>query len=69
MLPLVDVDGIPVFENKEKCEWLEQVFLKGSHLKQNNLDENFFKEINSECQAVKDNFNAFDGRVVAELPF
>ena len=62
MLPLVDVNGIPVFENKENCELLEQVFFEGTHLKQNNFDENFFKEINSECQAIKDNFNAFDGR-------
>ena len=62
MLPLLDVDGIPVFENKEKCELLEQVFFQGTHLKQNNFDENFFKEINSECQTIKDNLNAFDGR-------
>ena len=41
---------------------LEQVFFKGTHLKQNNFDENFFKEINSECQTIKDNLNAFDGR-------
>ena len=31
-------------------------------MKQNNFDENFFKEINSECQAIKDNLNALDGR-------
>ena len=61
-LPLLDVDGKPVFENKEKCELLEQVFFEGTHLKQNNFDENFFKEINSECQTIKDNLNAFDGR-------
>ena len=41
---------------------LEQVFFEGTHLKQNNFDENFFKEINSECQTIKDNLNAFDGR-------
>ena len=57
VLPWLDVDGIPVFENKEKGELLEQVFFKGTHLKQNNFDENFFK-----CQTIKDNLNAFDGR-------
>ena len=30
--------------------------------KQNNFDDKFFKEVNSECQNIKDNLKTLDGR-------
>ena len=31
-------------------------------LSRNNFDDKFFKEVNSECQNIKDNLNTIDGR-------
>ena len=39
-------DGKPVFAKEEKCELLKDVFFKGSHLKDNCFDEDFYKTTN-----------------------
>ena len=53
---------LPVFKKMEKCKLLEQVFFERTHLKQNNFDDKFFKEVNNECQNVKANLNTQVGR-------
>ena len=53
---------LPVFEKMEKCKLLEQVFFEGTHLKQNNFDDKFVKEMNNECQNLKVNLNTRVGR-------
>ena len=35
--------------------------MRGPHLKDNNFDENFFKNINEECQSLKDNLDFSEG--------
>lgn len=67
VLPLIHKDGIPIFDAKEKCQVLQEVFFEGAHLKDNNFDQNFFDEITHRCQGIareidltndQDSFNA-----------
>ena len=61
VLPLMRGDGKPVFAKDEKCELLKDVFFKGSHLKDNCFDEDFYKSTNEKCQKVKENIDLSEG--------
>ena len=61
VLPLMRGDGKPVFAKEEKCELLKDVFFKGSHLKDNCFDKDFYTSTNEKCQRVKENLDLSEG--------
>ena len=61
VLPLMRGDGKPVFAKEEKCELLKDVFFKGSHLKDNCFDKDFYTSTNEKCQMVKENLDLSEG--------
>ncbi|CAC5423219.1 unnamed protein product [Mytilus coruscus] len=48
VLPLIDENKDPIFDNKGKVELLQNKFFGGSHLKADSFDKEFYDEINKE---------------------
>lgn len=53
ILPLVDSNGLVVFENKDKTSILQQNFFGGKHLENIAFDKAFKREIEDELQNFK----------------
>ena len=52
-----------MFAKEEKCELLKDIFFKGSHLKDNCFDKDFYTSTNEKCQMVKENLDLSEGVV------
>ena len=53
ILPLLDKDNNHVFDLEQKCQILQDTFFSGSHLSENNFDENFKEEIELELSKIR----------------
>ncbi|MEW8547197.1 MAG: endonuclease/exonuclease/phosphatase family protein, partial [Candidatus Thiodiazotropha sp.] len=53
VLPLINSNNNPIFENEEKAELLKDTFFSGTHLQGMSFDNDFQKEIEGELSKIK----------------